>query len=80
MRARVLVTYKTSVFDPQGDALAKTLHRIGFTQVKGARVGKTIELDLSSNSKEEAKKEVHKMCETLLANPVIEAFTYEIFD
>ena len=78
MKARVHVFYKDSVFDPQGNTLADSLRRVGFPQVKGVRVGKVIDLELGNASVEEAKRDLHRMCEKLLANPVIESFKYEI--
>lgn len=78
MKARVTVFCKEAVFDPQGHTLAQSLRQIGFPSVKGARVGKVIELEISSQSASEAKQSVQAMCEKLLANPVIESFSYEI--
>ena len=78
MKARVTVFCKEAVFDPQGHTLAQSLRQVGFPGVKAARVGKVIELELSSNSAADARHSVQQMCEKLLANPVIESFTYEI--
>lgn len=72
------VFYKDSVFDPQGNTLAESLKRMGFQKVKGVRVGKVIDVELDSRSRDEAKHDIDKMCEKLLANPVIESFKYEI--
>ena len=80
MKARVYVFYKESVFDPQGNTLAVNLRKIGFPGVKDVRVGKVIDVVLESNSKDEAKRDLQKMCEKLLANPVIESFKYELND
>lgn len=68
------IFYKDSVFDPQGNTLANSLRRIGFAKVKDVRVGKVIDLELDQDSREEAKRDLNKMCERLLANPVIESF------
>lgn len=78
MKARVHVYYKESVFDPQGNTLAGSLRRNGFPKVKDVRVGKVIELELSNTSVDEARADLQKMCEKLLANPVIESFRYEV--
>lgn len=78
MKARVYVFYKDSVFDPQGNTLAESLKRMGFQKVKGVRVGKVIDVELDAKAKDDAKRDVEKMCEKLLANPVIESFKYEI--
>ncbi|MBY0370996.1 phosphoribosylformylglycinamidine synthase subunit PurS [bacterium] len=78
MKARVTVFCKEAVFDPQGHTLAVSLRQVGFPGVKGTRVGKVIDIELSSNSVAEAKASVQQMCEKLLANPVIESFSYEI--
>lgn len=78
MKARVHVYYKDSVFDPQGSTLAGSLQRNGFPKVKNVRVGKVIEIELTNASVDEAKADLQKMCEKLLANPVIESFRYEV--
>jgi phosphoribosylformylglycinamidine synthase PurS subunit len=77
VKARIFVFYKDSVFDPQGNTLAGSLRRIGFSQVRGVRVGKVIDVELETTSRDEAKRDLQKMCERLLANPVIESFRYE---
>ena len=78
MKARVYVFYKDSVFDPQGNTIAHSLQKMGFTRVMNARMGKIIDLELGYQSKDEARDEVRKMCEKLLVNPIIESFKYEI--
>jgi phosphoribosylformylglycinamidine synthase len=80
MKARVHVFYKDSVFDPQGNTVEDSLKKMGFAKVKNIRIGRVIDLELDYSSKEEAKREVTKMCEKLLANPVIESFKHEILD
>lgn len=81
MRARVHVFYKDSVFDPQGNTLADSLRRVGFAQVENVRVGRVIDVVLSSKvTKDQAARDIKKMCEQLLANPVIESFKYEFLD
>ena len=77
MKARVLIFYKDSVFDPQGNTLAHSLKRVGFAKVKDVRVGKVIDVELDNQDREEAKRDLQKMCESLLANPVIESYRFE---
>ncbi len=79
MRARVLVRPKEGVLDPQGRAVHEALVKLGFP-VAGARIGRLVELELeleTSNSAS-AREEVERMCEQLLANPLIEAYEIEL--
>ncbi len=79
MKARVHVTLKPGVLDPQGQAIAQTLGRLGYGEVSSARVGKMIELDLDGEiSRETAQARVQEMCEKLLANTVIESYRVDI--
>ena len=78
MIARVTVTLKQGVLDPQGAAIAQALHSLGFAGVQGARQGKLIELDLDGDDREAARGQVTAMCEKLLANTVIETYAIEI--
>jgi len=79
MRAIVNVYLKEGVLDPQGKAIAHALDSLGFGElVKGVRVGKQMVLELNSTDAASAKMEVEKMCETLLANTVIEDYTIEL--
>ena len=79
MKARVHVTLKPGVLDPQGQAIAQTLGRLGYREVSAARVGKMIELDLDGEiSRETAQIRVKEMCDKLLANTVIESYRVEI--
>ncbi len=78
MKAIVNVYLKEGVLDPQGKAVHHALDSLGFNGVKDVRVGKQIVLELEANDKETAKTEVQKMCETLLANTVIEDYNVEI--
>jgi phosphoribosylformylglycinamidine synthase len=78
MKARVTVTLKPGVLDPQGQAIAHALGTLGFEGVLGARQGKLIELDLAQTDPETARAEVDQMCRKLLANTVIEAYAIEI--
>ncbi|HZX94114.1 MAG TPA: phosphoribosylformylglycinamidine synthase subunit PurS [Myxococcales bacterium] len=77
MKARVVVTLKKSVLDPQGQAVGRALGALGFGEVKDVRLGKIIELDLDTADAAEAQKRVRDMCEKLLANTVIEEYRVE---
>ena len=78
MKARVHVTLKNGVLDPQGTAIASALGHLGFTGVNGVRQGKYIELDLAETDREKAREQVDAMCRQLLANTVIENYTIDI--
>lgn len=77
MKAKVIITLKNGVLDPQGTAIAATLDHLGFAGVN-ARVGKFIEVDVPETDAAKAKKSVEAMCEKLLANTVIEKYAIEI--
>ena len=78
MKARVHVTLKNGVLDPQGKAIAGALGNLGFSGVNEVRQGKLIELDLAETDKEKARSQVEAMCRQLLANTVIENFSIEL--
>ncbi|MCD6654306.1 MAG: phosphoribosylformylglycinamidine synthase subunit PurS [Sulfurovum sp.] len=78
MKAIVNVFLKEGVLDPQGKAVHHALTSLGFNDVKDVRVGKQIILELTATDKSKAEAEVREMCETLLANTVIEDYTIEI--
>ncbi len=78
MKARVHVMLKNGVLDPQGEAVRHALGTLGFDGVNSVRQGKVIELDLAQSDAEAARAQVNRMCETLLANTVIESFSVEI--
>ena len=80
MKANIYVTLKKEVLDPQGDAVRRSLGSLGFDDVKSARVGKFIELDLSGADRNQAEQNLKTMCDKLLANPVIEDYQYEIVE
>ncbi|HEU4448644.1 MAG TPA: phosphoribosylformylglycinamidine synthase subunit PurS [Gaiellaceae bacterium] len=77
MRATVLVRPKGGILDPQGEAVERSLRQLGFA-VDGARVGRVIDLEVEASSDAEARAEVEKMCERLLANPLIESYEIEL--
>ena len=73
MRATVLVRPKHGILDPQGQAVSGSLQQLGFP-VSDARVGRVIDLDLSDFDRDQAHAQVERMCEQLLANPLIESY------
>ena len=78
MRARVFVTLKPSVFDPQGRTIAEALHSLGYDGVQDVRQGKYFELDLATNEARHAERLAAEVADKLLANPVIESYRIEI--
>ena len=78
MKARITITLKTGVLDPQGKAIAGALHALGFGQVGDVRQGKFIELDVAESDPKKAEAEIKRMCEQLLANTIIENYAYEL--
>jgi phosphoribosylformylglycinamidine synthase subunit PurS len=78
MRARVHVTLKPGVLDPQGEAVRHALGALGFDGVDAVRIGKVIELELEGDDRAAAEARVGEMCEKLLANTVIEAYSVEL--
>ena len=77
MKATVLVRPKAGILDPQGEAVRGSLDHLGFV-VRGARVGRLIDLEVEAGSADEARDAVERMCEALLANPLIESYEIEI--
>jgi phosphoribosylformylglycinamidine synthase subunit PurS len=77
MRATVLVRPKDGILDPQGAAVERALEHLGFA-VKGARVGKVVDLDVQGDDEGAARAQVEKMCEQLLANPLVESYEIEL--
>jgi phosphoribosylformylglycinamidine synthase len=78
MRARVFVTLKPSVFDPQGTTVNEALHTLGYAAVKDVRQGKYFELDIDAATADEARRIASEAAAKLLANPVIESYRIEI--
>ncbi len=78
MKARVFVTLKNGVLDPQGEAIRHALGTLGFEGVEGVRQGKVIDLELSETDPEKAQAAAQEMCEKLLANTIIENYRVEI--
>lgn len=78
LEARILVTLKKGILDPQGKAAKNSLLSLGYDQVEQVRVGKYIVLTLQTADRAAAEKEVKEMCEKLLVNSVIEEYTFEL--
>ena len=77
MRATVLVRPKAGILDPQGQAVESSLRHLGFA-VGQARVGRVVELDLETDDAAAARAQIERMCEQLLANPLIESYEIEL--
>ncbi|WP_088343031.1 MULTISPECIES: phosphoribosylformylglycinamidine synthase subunit PurS [Rhodomicrobium] len=80
MKARVTVTLKNGVLDPQGKAIANALGSLGIEGVSDVRQGKFIEVELNETDPARARAALERMCKELLANPVIENYRYELGD
>ena len=78
--AKVYVTLKPTVNDPQGFTILGALHSLGFSAAKDVRAGKYLEIHIEEETKAGAEGQVKEMCRKLLANPVIEDFSIEIVD
>jgi phosphoribosylformylglycinamidine synthase subunit PurS len=77
VKATVLVRPKPGILDPQGQAVETSLRHLGFS-VAGARVGKLVELEVETDDEAEARSQLERMCEQLLANPLIESYEIEL--
>jgi phosphoribosylformylglycinamidine synthase PurS subunit len=73
----VLVRPKGGILDPQGEAVERSLRQLGF-EVGEARVGRVIDLEVDASSADEARSQLERMCENLLANPLIESYEIEL--
>ena len=80
MLAKIYVTPKKAILDPQGKAIANSLHALNYVEVADVRMGKYLELRLSGLSRAQAEQRVEEMCGRLLANLVIEDFRFEIVE
>ena len=79
MRATVLVRPKPGILDPQGEAVLGSLKQLGFA-VDAARVGRVVDLELENGDREQARAELERMCQQLLANPLIESYEIELVE
>lgn len=78
MKAKIHVTLKQGILDPQGKAIEHALDSLGFRTAANVRVGKYMELDVKETDKTKAEAQVKSMCEKLLANTIIEEYRYEL--
>ena len=74
MRVKIFVSLKSGVLDPQGKAIERSLHTLGYSEVQDVRMGKYLESTVEATSREAAESRIREMCEKLLANPVIESY------
>jgi phosphoribosylformylglycinamidine synthase len=77
MKATVLVRPKHGILDPQGQAVESALEHLGFS-VSGARVGKVVDIEVDASDESDARAQVERMCEQLLANPLMESYEIEL--
>jgi phosphoribosylformylglycinamidine synthase len=78
MRVKIFVSLKQGVLDPQGKAIERSLHALGYNEVSEVRAGKYFELEIEAASRQAAELRIREFCDKLLANPVIEDFRFEI--
>jgi phosphoribosylformylglycinamidine synthase len=75
---KITVTLRKSILDPQGKAIEHAISTLGYSQVSDIRTGKLIELKVSCATRDDAERVTNEICKKLLANPVMEDYTYEI--
>jgi len=75
---KVYISYRKGILDPQGVAVEKAAHSLGFNKVKDVRVGKYVTMKIEADSEDEVEKEINEMAKRFLVNPVIEEFRFEI--
>jgi phosphoribosylformylglycinamidine synthase len=80
MKAKIIVTPKKAVLDPQGKTVQSALEHMGYAGVQAVHVGKYLEIELSGSDREGARKKIEEACRKFLTNPVIEDFHLEIAD
>jgi len=80
MKIRILVSFKDSVLDPQGQTVKNALHTLGYDAVRDVRQGKVFEIDLAGVSKDAAGTLVPEISDKVLANPIIEKFTWQVIE
>jgi phosphoribosylformylglycinamidine synthase len=78
MKAKIIVTPKKAVLDPQGKTVQSALAHMGYTEVGAVHVGKYLEIELTGSDKELARKHIDEACHKILSNPVIEDYQFEI--
>ena len=77
-RAKIYVTLKKSVFDPQGETVLSALHSLDFAMAKSLRVGRYFEMECDATSEQDVQRQITAMCDRLLVNPVIEDYHFDI--
>lgn len=78
--AKIIVTLRKSILDPQGKAVEHGIHSMGYPSVQNVRIGKDIELDIDTQDRQEAERITREISEKLLSNPVMEDFTFSIIE
>jgi phosphoribosylformylglycinamidine synthase len=78
MKAKIIVTPKKAVLDPQGKTVQSALAHMGYTDVGAVHVGKYLEIELTGSDKDLARKQIDEACHKILSNPVIEDYQFEI--
>jgi len=78
MRVKIFVSLKKGVLDPQGKAIERSLHTLGYSEVQDVRMGKYLEIEMTAESRQTAELRVREMCDKLLTNTVIEDYRFEI--
>ncbi len=78
MKAKIIITPKKAVLDPQGKTVQNALAHIGYTGIGSVHVGKYLEIELTNGDKESARKQIDEACHRILSNPVIEDYRFEI--
>ncbi len=78
MKAKIIITPKKAVLDPQGKTVQGALEHIGYNGIRAVHIGKYIEIELDSDDRESAKKQLEEACYMFLSNPVIEDYKLEI--
>lgn len=79
-KAKIKITLRKSILDPQGKAVEHSIESLGYKNVKDTRIGKYIELKLDTASEDEAKKVTDEVCHKLLSNPIMEDYEFEIIN
>jgi phosphoribosylformylglycinamidine synthase len=80
MKVRILVSFKDSVLDPQGQTVKNALHTLGYSFIRDVRQGKVFEIDLAGPGRAEVEKLIPEISDRVLANPIIEKFTWQIIE
>jgi phosphoribosylformylglycinamidine synthase len=78
MKAKIIITPKKAVLDPQGKTVRNALAQMGYTEVGAVHVGKYLEIELTGTDREQAKQHIDEACHKILSNPVIEDYRFEL--